>query len=122
MQNENVSFGTANGDTTAYVARPDGDATKAVLVIQEWWGVNDHIKDICGRYANEGFIAIAPDLYRGRVAKNADEAGKMRHDLELDDGIDAIKSASDTARDKFGVSHFGITGYCMGGTYALRSA
>ena len=122
MQNEELSFETANGTTSAYVAKPDGDAMRAVLVIQEWWGVNAHIKDICGRYADEGFIAIAPDLYRGKIAKNPDEAGQMMHALELDDGVDTIKNAIDNARDKFGVSHFGITGYCMGGTYALRSA
>src|SRR5947209_19468108 len=122
MQSESLSFETANGPTTAFVARPDGDTRRAVLVIQEWWGVNDHIKDICTRHAGEGFIAIAPDLYRGRVATNADEAGQMMHELELDDGIDTIKNAIDTAREKYGISHFGITGYCMGGTYALRSA
>jgi carboxymethylenebutenolidase len=122
MQTESVSFETANGSTTGYVAKPDGDVTRAVLVIQEWWGLNDHIKDICGRYASEGFVAIAPDLYRGRVAKNPEEAGEMMHALQLDDGVDTIKNAIDTARDKFGLSHFGITGYCMGGTYALRSA
>ena len=122
MQNESVSFETANGTTTAYVAKPDTGASRAVLVIQEGWGVTDHIKDICGRYADEGFVAIAPDLYRGRVATDADEAGRMMHDLQLDDGIDTIKNAIDTARDKFGVAHFGVTGYCMGGTYALRSA
>ena len=122
MTNETLNFGTNNGDTTAYVATPDGDARRAILVIQEWWGVNDHIKDICGRYADEGFIAIAPDLYRGKIAKNADEAGQMMHALDLSDGLDTISNTIDTARDKYGVSHFGITGYCMGGTYALRSA
>ncbi|HTH51365.1 MAG TPA: dienelactone hydrolase family protein, partial [Pyrinomonadaceae bacterium] len=122
MRIESLSFDTANGPTTAYVAKPDGDASRAVLVIQEWWGVNDHIKDICARYADEGFTAIAPDLYRGRIATNPDEAGKMMHELQLEDGIDTITRAIDAAREKYGVSHFGITGYCMGGTYALRSA
>lgn len=122
MQTESLSFDTANGATTAYVAKPDGDVARAVLVIQEWWGLNDHIKDICVRYAAEGFVAIAPDLYRGRVATNPEEAGKMMHGLALDDGIDTIRNAIDAARVKYGISHFGITGYCMGGTYALRAA
>src|SRR6478672_9262508 len=108
MNTETLNFDSQNGATTAYAAIPDGGANRAVLVIQEWWGVNDHIKDICGRYASEGFVAIAPDLYRGRIAKNADEAGKMMHDLELDDGIDTIKNAIDSAREKYGLSHFGI--------------
>jgi carboxymethylenebutenolidase len=122
MNTEILNFEALNGATTAYVAMPDDNATRAVLVIQEYWGLKDHIKDICGRYANEGFIAIAPDLYRAKIASNADEASAMMQDLKTDDGIDIIKNAIDAAREKYGVSHFGVTGYCMGGTYALRSA
>lgn len=122
MKTETLNFDAQNGATTAYVAIPDNNATRAVLVIQEYWGLKDHIKDICGRYANEGFIAIAPDLYRGKIANSSAEASQMMQELETDDGIDIIKNAIDAAREKYGVSHFGITGYCMGGTYALRSA
>jgi len=122
MTSETLSFNTANGETTAYAAIPEGGGSKAVLVIQEWWGLNDHIKDIAGRYADEGFIAIAPDLYRGKLAKNSAEAGGLMQALAIEDGLDTIKSAMDAAREKYGVSHFGITGYCMGGTYALRAA
>jgi carboxymethylenebutenolidase len=122
MRTETLSFSTANGDSTAFVARPDTDTDKAVLVIQEWWGLNDHIKDIVGRYANEGFIAISPDLYRGTVAKTSDEASKLMHALKLDDGLDTIKNAMNKAREAYGISHFGITGFCMGGTFALRAA
>lgn len=123
MKNETLEFDTANGATTAYIALPD-DATgsPAVLVIQEYWGLNDHIKDIANRYADEGFIAIAPDLYRGKLAKTSEEAGKLMNELVLEDGLDTIKTALDAANEKYGVNHFGITGYCMGGTYALRAA
>jgi carboxymethylenebutenolidase len=122
MNTETLKFDAENGATTAYVAIPDDNATRAVLVIQEYWGLKEHIKDICGRYAGEGFIAIAPDLYRGKIAGNSDEASQMMQALKTDDGIDIIKNAMDSAREKYGLSHFGITGYCMGGTYALRSA
>jgi carboxymethylenebutenolidase len=122
MRTETIGFSTANGDTTAYVAMPDQDTKKAVIVIQEWWGLNDHIKDIAGRYADEGFIAIAPDLYRGKVASDPDAASKMMHDLTTEDGIDTISNALSAAGEKYGVTHFGITGYCMGGTFALRAA
>ena len=122
MQQETIDLETAGGPSTAYVAQPDGKAAGAVLVIQEWWGVNDHIKDIVRRYADEGFIAAAPDLCRGKLATNSDEAGKMMHDLSLDDGIDIIRAAIGAVGEKYGVSHFGITGYCMGGTFALRAA
>jgi carboxymethylenebutenolidase len=122
MGSETLSFGTGNGDTSAYVALPNNQGTKAVVVIQEWWGLNDHIKDIAERYAAEGFIAVAPDLYRGQVASNPEEAGKMMHALQIDDGLDTIKNCVEAARSKYGLSHFGITGFCMGGTYALRAA
>jgi len=122
MRSETLSFETANGDTTAYVARPDVDTSKSVIVIQEWWGLNDHIKDIARRYADEGFIAVAPDLYRGTIAGNADEAGKLMHALQPEDGLDTIRKAIDTASESLGISHFGITGYCMGGTFALLAA
>ncbi|HYJ91566.1 MAG TPA: dienelactone hydrolase family protein [Pyrinomonadaceae bacterium] len=122
METKTLSFGTANGDTSAYVALPDSETTKAVLVIQEYWGLKDHIKDIANRYAGEGFIAIAPDLYRGRIANNADEASQIMRELQVDDGIDTIKNAIDSARNELGITHFGITGFCMGGTYALRAA
>lgn len=122
MRSESLSLGTANGDTTAYVAVPDTGGDKSVIVIQEWWGLNDHIKDIANRYAAEGFIAVAPDLYRGKIAKNPDEASKMMHDLKIEDGIDAISNALTKTREEYNLSHFGITGFCMGGTFALRAA
>lgn len=124
MKTETLSFNTTGGETTAYVAIPDqtDENTRAVIIIQEWWGLNDHIKDITGRYADEGFIAIAPDLYRGKLATNPKEASEMMNALEIEDGLDTIKNAMDEAREKYGISHFGITGYCMGGTYALRAA
>lgn len=122
MRTETLSFDTAGGATTAFAALPDAPSEKAVVVIQEWWGLNDHIKDIAGRYASEGFIAIAPDLYRGKLATNPGDAGKMMNDLKVDDGLDTIRSAVDSARNHFGLSHFGITGFCMGGTFALRAA
>src|SRR5687767_15487282 len=119
MKTETLSFNTAGGETNAYVAMPDETAqnTQAVVVIQEWWGLNDHIKDIAGRYAGEGFVAIAPDLYRGKIAATSEEAGKMMRDLQVDDGLDTIRMAMDAARAQYGISHFGITGYCMGGTF-----
>ncbi len=122
MRSENLNFETANGPTTAYVARPDEGGEKTVIVIQEWWGLNDHIKDIAGRYAAEGFTAIAPDLYRGKLATNPKEAGEMMNALAIEDGLDTIKNTVDAASAAFNVKHFGITGYCMGGTFALRAA
>lgn len=122
MQTETLSFDTANGPTSAYVAHPESPNGKGVILIQEWWGLNDHIKDIARRYADEGFVAVAPDLYRGRLATNPAEAGAMMNALAIEDGLDTIKNTIDAASLAFDLSHFGITGYCMGGTYALRAA
>lgn len=122
MRTEMMSFETANGPANAYIAMPVAGGSKAVIVVQEWWGLNAHIKDIADRYAAEGFIAIAPDLYRGKVAANPNEASQMMHDLTLADGLDTIKNTINAAALGYDISHFGITGYCMGGTFALRAA
>lgn len=122
MQNEILSFKTTRGRTSAYTAFPETPRNKAVIVIQEWWGLNDHIKDIANRYASEGFTAIAPDLYRGKIAADSTEASRMMHDLTNMDGLETIKNAIDAASLAYDISHFGITGYCMGGTFALLAA
>ncbi len=123
MKTETLQFDTASGATTAYVAMPEetGAAGKAVVIIHEWWGLNDHIKDIANRYAAEGFVAVAPDLYRGKIAANPEEAGKLMNALKLEDGLDTIKNTVVEAQRKYEILHFGITGFCMGGTYALQA-
>ena len=124
MKSETLNFDTANGETIAYAAVPDNktDETKAVILIHEWWGLTDHIKDIAGRYADEGFVCIAPDLYRGKTTTDAGEASKLMEKLEIEDGVDTIKNAIARARDEYGNNHFGITGFCMGGTYTVQAA
>jgi carboxymethylenebutenolidase len=122
MKTETLNLNPANGATTAYVAHPDGDATAVVLLIQEWWGINDHIRDLAGRYANEGYICVAPDLYRGKLAKDSTEAAKLMHDLPIEDGLETIRTAISETKRTHDVQKIGITGYCMGGTFALRAA
>lgn len=122
MKTETISFETANGPSTAFVAMPGYGGSKAVIVIHEWWGLNDNIKDIAGRYADEGFIAIAPDLYRGKVAADSGEASQLMQGLAAADGLDTIKKTIDAASLAYDISHFGITGFCMGGTYSLLAA
>lgn len=122
MAEETVTFQTENGETSAYVARPESPNGKAVIVIQEYWGLNDHIRDITRRYAREGFLAVAPDLYRGKTAQTPAEAAKLMSALPLDDGVATIRATVNELRRTNGLDHFGITGFCMGGTYALRAA
>ena len=122
MNIETLNLTTSNGATTAHVARPDTESAAGVVLIQEWWGINDHIRDIAGRYANEGYLCVAPDLYRGRVAADPQEAAALMNALAIEDGMETIRKAIDAAGETYAVQRFGITGFCMGGTYALRAA
>lgn len=122
MKTETLNLNPSRGATTAYVARPDTDTTAAVLLIQEWWGINDHIRDLAGRYANEGYVCIAPDLYRGKLAKDPEEAAQMMQGLAIEDGLEAIRAAIAEAKRAYNLERIGITGFCMGGTFALQAA
>ena len=122
MRVETLDLSTAQGPASAYVARPQEDANAAVILIQEYWGINDHIRDLAGRYAKEGYLCVAPDLYRGRVAADSKEASAMMQALPIEDGLEIIRRSLDAAEETYEIKSFVITGYCMGGTFALRSA
>src|ERR1700745_3449854 len=84
----------SNGSTAGgYVAVPDGGSGPGVVVIQEWWGLVDHIKDVCERFADEGFVALAPDLYHGQTTKSPDEAAKLMMALRIDEAASDISGA-----------------------------
>lgn len=122
MTVENLNLTTSRGSTTAYVARPQTDATAAIILIQEWWGINDHIRDIAGRYANKGYLCVAPDLYSGKVATNPQQAAELMNGLAAEDGMEIICKAREATTETYKVARFAITGYCMGGTFSLRAA
>jgi carboxymethylenebutenolidase len=122
MKTSTLNLNTSHGATTAHVARPEVETTAAVVLIQEWWGINDHIRDIAGRYANEGYLCVAPDLFRGKLAKNTEEAAKLMQGLAIEDGLETIQAAIAETKRAYNVKKIGITGYCMGGTFALRAA
>lgn len=122
MKTETLNLETSRGKTTAHVARPETDPDAAVLLIHEWWGINDHIRDIAGRFADQGFLCIAPDLFRGKTATNTKEASKLMNELPIEDGIETISAAISEAKIKYTSQKFGVTGFCMGGTFALRAA
>src|SRR3954463_18362 len=110
MNVESLNLSTSNGPTTAYIARPNEDVSAGVVLIQEWWGINDHIRDLAGRYAREGYLCVAPDLYRGRVTRDKDEASAMMHALAIEDGIETIRKAIEAAQTTYQVNQFAITG------------
>jgi carboxymethylenebutenolidase len=122
MNIESLNLTTSYGPTTAYVAQPQTAGKAGVVLIQEWWGINDHIRDIAGRYAGEGYLCVAPDLYRGRLAADPEEASALMKALAIEDGMETIRRCIDAAESTYGINQFAITGYCMGGTFALRAA
>ena len=122
MNAESLNLSTSSGAASAYATRPPETVSTAVILIQEYWGINDHIRDLAGRYANEGYLCVAPDLYRGRVAADSKEAATLMQGLPIKDGLDIIRKAMDAAKETYQIKSFAITGYCMGGTFALRAA
>ena len=122
MKTETLNLTTSRGDTSAVVARPDEEAAAAVILIHEWWGINDHVRDLAGRWASEGFLCVAPDLFRGKTTRDSREAAQLMHELETEDGMETIRQALAETKGTYQTQKVGITGYCMGGTFALRAA
>src|SRR5438094_7641351 len=114
MNAESLNLSTSSGATTAYVTRPHEPVSAAVILIQEYWGINDHIRDLAGRFANEGYLCVAPDLYRGRIAADAKEASALMQALAIDDGMETIRKAIDAATETYQIKQFAIIGFCMG--------
>ncbi len=122
---ELVEFSANGGTTTGYLAVPASNTGPGIVVIQEWWGLVPHIKDICDRFAKEGFVALAPDLYHGQVAKSPDEAGKMMMALRIDEAEKDLRRAVEYLRKNGGsndTKKIGVIGFCMGGALALYAA
>ena len=115
---------TANGKAAeGYLAQPVGVTNAPALVlIQEWWGLNRHIEDIAERYAREGYIVAAVDLYDGVVTKDATEAGKLMSGLNPQTALDKLSTAIAYLRAQPNVTAVGVTGFCMGGVYTLLAA
>jgi carboxymethylenebutenolidase len=110
----------SNGSTgEGYLAIPEAGTGPGVVVIQEWWGLVPHIKELCDRFAGEGFVALAPDLYHGEATTEPDEAGKKMMALQLERAAKDLSGAVDVVREKGSGSGVGVVGFCMGGGLAL---
>lgn len=121
---EKVSFASNGGTCEGYLAVPKGGSGPAVIVIQEWWGLVGHITAVADRFAEAGFVALAPDLYHGVIAKEPDHAMKLLMGLAMDKAALDIAGAAKYLSDRDDVSGKGIgaVGFCMGGSLALWSA
>jgi carboxymethylenebutenolidase len=121
---QNVTF-PSNGDHAhGYLALPPSGSGPGVIVIQEWWGLTDHIAGLADRLAAEGFVALAPDLFGGTVAHDADEAGKLMSELPVDRAARDLAGAVDFLITNEAVTSaaVGAIGFCMGGGFVLQLA
>ena len=120
-----IEFISDGHKTPGYLARPSSDGKfPGIIVLQEWWGLNGHIKGVTERLAQAGYTALAPDLYHGKSTVEPDEARKLAMALSRDTAIQEITAAGEHLLHEVGVAgeSVGIVGWCMGGGLALSAA
>ncbi len=121
---QNTTFASNGGQAHGYLALPPSGSGPGVIVIQEWWGLTDHIVGITDRLAAEGFVALAPDLFGGRTTHDADEAGELLAQLPVDQAAQDLSGAVDflLAHEAVTSTKVGAVGFCMGGGFVLLLA
>jgi carboxymethylenebutenolidase len=120
-----VTFKSGGDNVKGYFAQPEGKGPfPAIVVIQEWWGLTDWIKDNAKRLARQGYVTLAPDLYRGKVAKEPETARELMQGLPADRAVRDLKAAVDflAKRENVDKNRLGSIGWCMGGGYSLQLA
>jgi len=122
MAGKMVEFPSNGGKTSGYLATPASGKGPGVLVIQEWWGLVQHIKNVCDRFAAEGFTALAPDMYHGKTADEPDGAGKLFMALNIAQAEKDLRGAVDYLASQSSIRKVGAVGFCMGGQLALFAA
>lgn len=122
---ERVNFVARDGSAAqGELALPPGEGrVGAVVLLQEWWGVNDHLRDLCERFAREGFVVLAADLYHGKTTRDPAEAGALMSALQWPAALEVIAGAVAFLRAHPRCNgRVGVTGFCMGGAGTLLSA
>jgi carboxymethylenebutenolidase len=119
-----IEFPIPAGTAPGYLAVPAGEHGPAVIVLQEWWGVDAHIRSVCDRLAAEGFFALAPDLYRGETTTEPSEAEQKMMALAMNDAEREMCGAADYLAAQPGVegANVGAIGFCLGGGLAVWAA
>ena len=120
-----MTYASGSETVSAYVALPEGAGRKpAIIVIQEWWGLNEFVKRKADELAKKGYVAFAPDLYRGKVATDPDTAHQLMRGMPEDRAMRDLTSAFDylRSRDDVDAARIGSVGWCMGGGYSLALA
>jgi carboxymethylenebutenolidase len=118
-----VEFESNGGTAPGYLATPEGRGP-GVIVLQEWWGVEPHIREVCDRLASEGFLALAPDLYRGETTDQPDEAQQKMMAMSMDQAEKDMRGAVDYVanHEQFEGEGVGAVGFCLGGGLAVWAA
>jgi carboxymethylenebutenolidase len=117
-----VQFESNGGTASGYLSTPAGGRGPGVLVIQEWWGLVGHIKNVGDRFAAKGFTALAPDLYHGQTADEPDAAGKLFMALNVAQAEKDLRGAATYLAAHSSTTKLGAVGFCMGGQLALFAA
>jgi len=119
-----VSFNRPDGKSVnGYLAEPAGAAkAPGLVVIQEWWGLNDQIRGVADKLAKAGYRALVPDLYRGKTAVDAKEATHLMTGLNFADAATQDIRGAVQYLKKTGSPKVGVTGFCMGGALTVLSA
>ena len=117
-----IEFQANGGAARGYLAEPEGDGP-GVVVLQEWWGLVDEIKGVCERFAAEGFVALAPDLYHGETTDQPDEAEQKLMALNMEEAEKDMRGAVQAllANPKCNGA-IGTVGFCMGGGLSVWAA
>ena len=125
VKTESVSYKSGDETVTGYLALPDGAGKHpAIVVVHEWWGLNDWVKEQAQKFAAEGYVALAVDLYRGKAAATPDEAHELSRGLPDDRGTRDLQAAFAylASRSDVKPEKIGSTGWCMGGKWSIQLA
>jgi carboxymethylenebutenolidase len=119
-----VEFQADGTTATGYLAVPASGSGPGVVVLQEWWGLDDHIRSVCDRLAADGFVAVAPDLYHGETTEAPDEAQQKMMAMSMDQAEQEMSGAVDflAAHDATTGDGVGAIGFCLGGGLAVWAA
>ena len=119
-----VEFQSNGATARGYLSVPERGSGPGVVVIQEWWGLVPHIREVADRFAAAGFVALAPDLYHGDVARSPDEAGKMMMALNISRTEKDLRGAIQylLSHEASEGTRVGTVGFCMGGALSLYAA
>lgn len=121
---QNVTFPSNGNEAHGYLAVPASGKGPGVIVIQEWWGLTDHIAEVADKLAAEGFVALAPDLYGGKTAHDADTAGSLMMSLPVEQAALDLAGSVDflLGHEAVTSARIGAIGFCMGGGFVLSLA